>query len=484
MRTLRSVGYSKGKAVENSKENKMGTVGIPKLLATLSVPMIISMLVQALYNIVDSVFVAQFDNMAGTGALTIAFPIQNLLIALSVGMSVGVNALLSRSLGEKNREKASRVAGQGFFLMGVCYLIFLIAGLFLVSPYVKIQAGGDELLYRYSMDYITVVCVASFGLFLQVITEKLLQSTGKTVCSMIIQMTGAVTNIILDPMLIFGVEWLGIPAMGVKGAAIATVIGQCIAGAVGLFLNLRYNREITVSVKKMLPDMRLIKDILTVSVPSVIMQAIGSVMTFCMNNILIRFSQSALNVFGIYFKIQSFVFMPIFGLTSGMIPIVAYNYGAGNRTRVLKAYKCCAVWAVAYMIFGMLLFMFIPDVLLSIFNAGTQMLEIGRVALRTISLSFLFAGFAITTSSCCQALGKGIYSLLVSLVRQLCVLIPVAYLLSLTGRLEFIWWAFPTAELTSLALSVIFGLRLFKKVLPKHISCENENNSLQNAELG
>ncbi len=463
--------------MEAIKENKMGTMPIPKLLASLSVPMIISMLVQAMYNIVDSIFVAQFDNMAGTGALTIAFPIQNLLIALSVGMSVGVNSFLSRSLGEKNPEKASKVAGQGFFLMGIVYLIFLIIGLFFVSPYVKIQAGGDELLYRYSMNYICVVCIASFGLFLQVITEKLLQSTGKTVHSMLIQMTGAVTNIILDPILIFGIDGLGIPAMGVLGAAIATVIGQCAAGALGLFLNIKYNKEIRLALRQMLPDKQLLKDILSVSIPSIIMQAIGSVMTFSMNNILIRFSQSALNVFGIYFKIQSFVFMPIFGLTSGMIPIIAYNYGAGKRDRIVSVFKCAAICASGYMILGMLAFNLFPEALLSIFNATDEMNEIGKVALSTISLSFVFAGFAITTSASAQALGKGIYSLLLSLIRQLCVLIPAAFLLSLAGEVSTIWWAFPIAELTSFLLSILFALRIFNKVIPKDAFAEGIGSS-------
>ncbi len=453
--------------LENIRENKMGTQPIPRLLASLAIPMIISMLVQALYNIVDSVFVAQFDPAAGTGALTVAFPIQNLLIALSVGMSVGINSFLSRSLGEKNPKKASKVAGQGFFLMGVCYIIFLLAGIFLVSPYVKIQAEGNEQLYKYSMDYITVVCVASFGLFLQVITEKLLQSTGKTVHSMIIQLTGALTNIILDPLLIFGVPAIGIPQMGVLGAAVATVIGQCAAGAVGLFLNLKYNKEIKIAFKEMLPDLPLIKDILAVSIPSIIMQSIGSVMTFSMNTIMLKFSQNALNVFGIYFKIQSFVFMPVFGLTSAMIPLVAYNYGAGSRKRVVSTFKCTAIAAISYMLLGLLVFNVMPGVLMSIFNPNEEMLEIAEVALRVISLSFVFAGFAITTSASSQALGRGVYSLLLSLIRQLCVLIPVAFLLSLSGRLELVWWAFPIAELTSLLLAIVFARRIFTRILPK-----------------
>ncbi len=465
---VKQITIKDGKKLEAaSKENIMGTMRVPKLLASVSVPIIISMIVQALYNIVDSIFVAQYDNMAGTGALTIAFPIQNLMIAVSVGLAVGMNALLSRSLGQKNFDKANIVAGQGFFLTFVGYLLFLAAGLFLLKPYVatQMQPGVDNtLLYQYSIDYLSTICICSFGVFIQVVAERLLQATGKSFFSMITQLSGAIINIILDPIFIFTLD------MGVKGAAIATVIGQCFAGAIGIFLNIKVNKEIKLIPKNFLPKLELIKEILVIGIPSVLMQAIGSVMTFSMNKILIGFGNEALNVFGIYFKIQSFVFMPIFGLTSGMVPIVSYNYGAKNRDRVFKTVKLSAFCATTYMILGLLAFQLFPSTLLSFFNATETTLEIGRVALRTISLSFIFAGFAITTSSCCQALGKSVYSLVISVGRQLVVLIPTAFFLSLSGNVSVIWWAFPIAELMSLLLSIFFFIRVTKKALPKEQS--------------
>lgn len=446
-------------------ENKMGTMPIPKLLFGMSVPMIISMLVQALYNIVDSIFVAMYDNAAGTGALTLAFPMQNLMIAVSVGLAVGMNALLSRSLGQKNFEKANKVAGQGLFLTLCGYLVFLIIGIAFVSPYVRFQAGGDELLIKYGIDYISIVCIGSVGIFIQVTAERLLQATGKTMLSMVTQGAGTITNIILDPIMIFGL--FGCPRMGVAGAALATIIGQIVAAAVGIFLNLKFNKEIVLKLKNLIPDKKLIAEILVIGIPSVLMQAIGSVMTFCMNNVLKGFGLDAMNVFGVYFKLQSFIFMPIFGLTNGMVPIIAYNYGAAHRERVIKTYVLSAVSAISYMFLGFLAFQIFPAQLLGMFNASENMIAIGRAALRTISLSFVFAGFGIITSSVCQALGKSIYSLFTSIGRQLVVLIPVSFLLSLSGKVNLVWLAFPISEIVSVTLSVIFMLRVLNKVMPK-----------------
>ena len=434
----------------------MGTMNVPRLLISMSVPIIISMLVQALYNIVDSIFVAQFDNVAGTGALTIAFPIQNLMIAVSVGLAIGTNALLSRSLGQKNFEKANLIAGQGFFLTACGYLVFLIVGLFFLPMYVTSQTGSDVgLLYDYSIDYLSIVCLCSFGVFVQVVTEKLLQSTGKSVLSMTIQLSGAIINLILDPIFIFVFD------MGVAGAAWATVIGQIAAGTLGLFLNLVYNKEIRLYFKNLIPRLALIKEILVIAIPSVIMQAIGSVMTFAMNKILIGFD--------VYFKIQSFVFMPIFGLTSGMVPIVAYNYGAKRRDRVFAAIKLSAILSVSYMALGCLVFQTIPGVLLSMFNATAEMLAIGKIALRVISISFILAGFGIICSTTCQALGRSVYSMFISAGRQLLVLIPSAYLLSLTGTVDAVWWAFPIAEIVSLMIAIYFLIRVLKKCFPREI---------------
>lgn len=441
----------------------MGTKNIPSLLFSISLPIIISMIVQALYNIVDSVFIASFDPVNGTGALTLAFPIQTLMIAVGVGLSVGTNALLSRSLGQKNYEKASLISGQGFFLTACGYLLFLIFGLFFAEPFVATQAEKGTPLYEYTLDYLNIVCVFSFGFFIQVVTEKLLQATGKSVLSMVIQLSGAIINIILDPILIFG--WFGFPVMGVKGAAIATVIGQMVSAALGIFLNLKYNTEIKIKLKSFLPKLEVLLEMLAIGIPSVLMQAISSVMTFSMNTILKGFSTEALNVFGIYFKLQSFIFMPVFGLNNGMVPIISYNYGAEKKNRIYQTMKLSIICAVSYMLLGFFLFQIIPGPLLKIFSATDAMLIFGKPALRTISISFIMAGVSIVSISVCQALGKSIYSLIVSIVRQLVVLIPSAFLLSLTENVNLIWWAFPIAELVGCALCVIFVTRVLKKLV-------------------
>ena len=464
-----------GVKMENIKENKIGTAPIPKLLFSISVPIIISMLVQALYNIVDSVFVARFDPNAGTGALTLAFPIQNLIIAVSVGLAVGMNALLSRSLGEKNREKATLIAGQGFFLAFCGYLLFLVFGLFLVKPFVGGQVTEGTLHYEYAYEYISIVSVGSIGIFIQVVSERLLQSTGKSMLSMTTQLSGAIVNIILDPILIFGM--FGLPEMGVRGAAIATVIGQFVSAAVGVALNVCFNKEIKILIKNFLPKAKLIRDMLVIGIPSIIMQAIGSVMTYSLNNILLGFSEEALNAFGVYFKLQSFVFMPIFGLNSGMVPIIAYNYGAKATNRVKKTMRLAMISAVAYMAFGMLIFQLIPGALLSIFNAGEELLAVGKSALRIISTCFPFAGVSIICSSTCQALGKSIYSLYLSAARQLIILIPSAYLLALLGQVNLVWLSFPIAEIVALVLAIIFARYVLKKTMGHYKDAPHEANA-------
>lgn len=442
------------------KENKMGTMNVAKLLFSIAVPIVISMVVQALYNVVDSIFVAKYDNSAGTGALTIAFPIQNLMIATSVGLAVGMNALLSRSLGEKNFQKANLVAGQGLFLAVCGYIIFLVFGLFLTKPFVNMQTDSGTLLNQYSVDYISVVSIFSVGVFIQVFSERLLQATGKSVLSMVIQLSGAVANIILDPILIFGM--LGFPEMGVKGAAIATVIGQFISAFLGIILNVKYNREIRLAFKNFIPKAKVLSEMLAIGIPAILMQAIGSVMTFSMNNILLKFSSDAMNVFGIYFKLQSFVFMPVFGLNNGMVPIIAYNYGAKKKERVYATMKLAMVTAVAYMLLGLLVFQLFPTLLLGMFNATEEMVAVGKVALRIISISFLLAGFSVISIATCQAIGKSIYSLIVSVARQLVVLIPTAYLLSLTENVNLVWWAFPIAELVGCLFCAVFLVRVLR----------------------
>ena len=450
--------------MELTRENKMGTMKTTRLLFSMSVPIIISMLVQALYNIVDSIFVAGFNSIEGTGALTLAFPIQNLLLAVSLGLSVGVNALLSRSLGQRNLEKVNLIAGQGFFLIATGYILFLIFGIFFVDMYSVSQSAGNDLLRQYSTDYLSVVCIGSISVFVQVLAERLLQATGRSFLSMITQGVGAIVNIILDPIFIFGVQPLGIPSMGVLGADIATVIGQAVAAVIGIIFNIVYNKEIKILIKNFIPRLAVIKEILGISIPSVLMQAIGTIMTLCMNMILISFSEIAMNVFGVYFKLQSFILMPIFGLNNGMVPILSFNYGAGKPKRVFSTMKIAYITAISYAVFGCLLFQIFPSALLSMFQAGEEMLAIGSVALRIMSTSFLLAGFSIISISTCQALGKSIFALFVSVGRQLVVLIPVAYLLSLTRKIELVWWAFPIAELMSVLLSAIFLMITIKSV--------------------
>ena len=447
----------------------MGTERIPRLLFSISVPIIISMLVQALYNIVDSIFVAQYDSTGtATAALAIAFPIQNLMIAVAVGLAVGTNALLSRSLGQKNYDKASVIAGQGFFLTLCGYLLFLVFGLFFVPLFVGVQSDAGTALYNMGVQYTEIISVFSIGVFIQVVCERLLQATGKSILSMVVQLSGAVVNIILDPIMIFGL--LSCPRLGVSGAAIATVIGQAVSATLGIILNLKYNKEIRFSLKNLIPKFQILREMLAIGIPSVLMQAIGSVMTFSMNLILTSFEEVgeiALGVFGIYFKLQSFVFMPVFGLNNGMVPIVAYNYGAGKRDRIYATMKLSAAAAVSYMILGFAVFQLFPSALLGMFNASEAMLEIGRYALRIISISFIMAGFSIVSISVCQALGKSIYSLIVSICRQLVVLIPSAYLLSLTGEVKNVWWAFPIAELVGCTLCITFLIHVLRTVLHK-----------------
>ncbi len=446
-----------------TQENKMGVMPVNKLLLNMSLPMMISMLVQALYNIVDSIFVAKLSENALT-AVSLAFPLQTLLIALGTGTGVGVNSLLSKQLGEKNYKQVSVTAMNGIFLAVMSYIVFVIIGIMGVRPfYVSQVKDADPEILTLGVQYLTIVCVCSFGLYAQLIFEKLLQSTGKTLYSMITQAVGAVTNIILDPILIFGL--LGMPKLGVAGAAIATVIGQIVGGTLGLYFNIRKNREIKLSVKTFRPDVRTIANIYKVGVPSIIMQAIGSVMTYGMNMILITFSSTATAVFGVYFKLQSFFFMPVFGLNNGLIPIVAYNYGAGKRSRLIKAIKCSLVYAFALLFVGFAVFETIPERLLGMFEASEEMLTIGVPALRVIGIHFLVAWFCIIASSVFQALGNGVYSLIVSVARQLVVLLPVAFILAKLGGLHAVWWAFPIAEVMSFCGSALFMILINKKVI-------------------
>ncbi|MCD7837050.1 MAG: MATE family efflux transporter [Lachnospiraceae bacterium] len=442
------------------QENKMGVMPVDRLLINMSLPMMISMLVQALYNIVDSIFVSQINEYA-LRAVSLAFPIQSLMIAVAVGTAVGVNAFLSRTLGEGKYEKAGIIAGNGIFLAAMSYFLFLLIGIFVSRPFFATQTDIAQV-RDYGVTYLTICCSAGIGIFLQTTAERLLQATGKTFLTMITQGIGAIINLILDPILIFG--YFGMPQMGVAGAAAATVTGQIIAALIAIIFNLRFNREIHFSFKGLKPNGRLILQIYKVGAPSIVVQAIGSVMTYGMNLILSAFG-AAQTVFGIYFKLQSFVFMPAFGLNNGMVPIVAYNYGAGNRQRVTDTIKSSVKYGVGIMLIGLAIMQLFPEQLLTMFNATGEILEIGVPALRIISLCFCFAGFSIVAGSSFQALGNGVYSMLVSVARQLCVLLPAAKLLSLSGNVKLIWCAFPIAEIVGTALSVLFLISIYKKVI-------------------
>lgn len=446
--------------MEQVKENKMGVMPINKLLIGMAFPMMLSMLVQAMYNIVDSIFVSQIGEDALT-AVSLAFPMQSLMIALAGGTCVGVNALLSRSLGEKKFDKANKVACNAITLAIINWIIFACIGFFFARTFFSMQTK-DVNIINYGTQYLTVATVFCFGIYLQFTFDRLLQSTGRTVLTMCTQGLGAIINIILDPICIFGL--CGMPAMGVTGAAVATVTGQIIAACVGFYFNLKKNEDIKLSVKGLALDGEIIKEIYRVGIPSIIMQSIGSVMTFGFNKILISFTSTATAVFGVYFKLQSFIFMPVFGLNNGMVPIVAYNYGAKNKKRMLDTMKLSMVYASILMVIGILVFQIFPKQLLGFFNPSDNMIALGVPALRIISTHFIFAGVCIIAGSIFQALGNGVYSLCVSVVRQLLVLLPAAYLLSLTGNVNMVWLAFPIAEISSLAISMFFLRKTLKNL--------------------
>ncbi|MDY4962767.1 MAG: MATE family efflux transporter [Oscillospiraceae bacterium] len=451
---------------ETLRENKMGTMPENKLLLSMAVPMMISMLVQALYNIVDSIFVSRICEDALT-AVSMAFPWQNIVIAIAVGFGVGINALLSRALGQKNAERVNQVAVNGLLLALLSYLLVLVAGLLGIRAYMRTQTDIESIV-NYGITYLNICILCSFGVFVEITFERFLQATGRTVYSMITQLAGALTNIILDPILIFGL--LGFPKLGIAGAAWATVIGQCVGAVVAVTLNHFKNPEVHLRLRHIRPSGKLMGEITAISIPSIIMSCISSLTCFIMNLILITFSSTAVAVFGVYFKLQSFVFMPVFGLNNGMVPIIAYNYGAQKPERIHKTIRLGMAYAVAIMAVGLLVFQLIPKELLSMFDASDAMLEIGAPALRIMSLAFVFAGVGIASSSACQAFGYSVYSMLISIARQIVVLIPAAYLLSLTGVLRSIWFAFPIAEIVSLFLSLFFLRTTLKKTgmaLPK-----------------
>lgn len=441
----------------------MGVMPMGRLILSMSVPMILSMLVQALYNVVDSVFVARYSQDA-LAALSYAFPAQQLMIGVATGTGVGVNSLLSKSLGEKNYEKANKTAANGVLLAMLGFVLFFVFGTFFAEPFIAFQTKTPAVVEA-GRQYLSIVTMLSFGIFGEIIFERLMQSTGKTIYTMITQGIGAIVNIILDPIMIFGL--LGCPRMGIAGAAYATVIGQIVAFLLAILLNHRYNTEVRLHAKNFKPDGSIIGRIYAVGIPSIIMMGIGSIMTTSMNKILNGFSDVAASVFGVYFKLQSFAFMPVFGLNNGVIPVIAYNYGAQKRKRMLHAVRLGCIIATCFMAVGILLMQCIPAELFALFDASEEMLAIGVPALRIISISFVFAGVCIALSSVFQALGKGIYSMCISFARQLVVLIPAAYLLSLSGNVNAVWWSYPIAEIASITVSLLFFRHVYKTIIAK-----------------
>ena len=443
------------------RENKMGTMPLGKLLLNMATPIVMAMLVQALYNVVDSLYVSRISESAVT-ALSLAFPVQNIQIGFATGIGVGVNSLLSKSLGEGNQENANRSAGNGMVLVGIVAIAFILFGAFATRPFFEVQSDVQETVDG-GVAYLSICCMFSLGIFVEVLGERLLQASGRTAFTLLTQGVGAVANILLDPLFIFGFAPLGIPAMGLAGAAIATVMGQWLAGILAVIFNLKFNPDVQFAAKYFKVKKNVMKPILTVGIPSVIMVAIGSVMNFSMNQILQGFSETATSVFGIYFKLQSFFFMPLFGINTATISIMAYNYGARDSKRILGTLKRAAATAFTIMILGLLVFQLLPDVLLGMFNPTDEFLRIGRQALRTISWAFPMAALGISISGSFQALGDGIYSTITSLCRQMFALLPTAYLLSLSGEVTRVWWAYPIAEVVSTVVVLLLFSRIYKK---------------------
>ncbi|MHC1692027.1 MAG: MATE family efflux transporter [Sphaerochaetaceae bacterium] len=451
-------------------ENKMGVKPVGRLLISMGLPIMLSMLIQALYNVVDSIFVARFSETALT-AVSLAFPIQLLMISVAVGTSIGVNSLLSRRLGERRFGDANVTAMNGLFLSVVVWILFAIAGIG-ITPWFFQFFTKDAVIVAYGQQYLSICTIVSLGLFAEVICERIMQATGDTIHPMLTQGIGAIINIILDPIMIFGL--LGFPRMGVAGAAWATVIGQTVAMLVALYFVLRKTSEVQLVFKGFKPDFKVIREIFQVGFPSIVMQSVGSVMTVGMNMILIAFSATAVSVFGVYFKLQSFIFMPVFGLTSAMIPIIGYNYGARKPQRIAKAIKAGLSIAALIMCCGLLLFQVAPGFLLELFNASDDMLAIGTRALRAISLCFPLAAVGIVFGSFFQAIGKGAYSLFISLIRQLLCLLPSAFVLSRLGGLDAVWYSFLIAETVSLVFSIVMFRRTYRKKITTLVSPDGD----------
>lgn len=451
------------------QRNKMRTKPVGRLLFTMALPLAVSMLVQALYNVVDTFYVSRISQSAVT-ALSLAFPVQNLLIGFATGVGVGMNALLSKSLGQGNRDRANRAAGNGIVLSILACVLFMLFGLFAAKPYFAMQSDVAQTVEG-GAKYTAICCIFSLGVFVEILGERLLQASGRTVYTLFTQGIGAVLNIILDPLFIFGYAPLGIPAMGIAGAAVATVAGQWVAAVMAIIFNLTSNPDVQFGLQYLRLEKCIVKKILTVGIPSIIMMAIGSVMNFCMNQIFLSFrnlGETAAAVFGIYFKLQSFFFMPTFGINNASISVLAYNYGARQPKRIIKTLKFAVGYCLVIMLLGVAVFQIFPQDLMGIFNSSDgensrEFMQIGISALRIVSWHFPLVAVGVGLGGSFQALGVGIYSTITSLCRQLIVLVPAAWLLSLTGNVSAVWWSFPIAEVVSAAVSVICFIRIYRK---------------------
>lgn len=448
------------------KLNKMHTMPVGKLLFNMALPLAISMLVQAFYNVVDSIYVSQISESAVT-SLSLAFPIQNLMIGCATGSAVGMNALFSKSLGEHNHEKANKTAGNGILASLAMAAMFVIFGMLGAEGYYAMQSDVPETISG-GAAYVGICCIWCLGIFAEILGERLLQASGRTIYTLFTQGTGAILNILLDPVFIFGCAPLGIAPMGIAGAAVATVTGQWFAAVLALCFNLTKNPDVQLAPKYLEFDWPIMKKIMTVGIPSIVMMAIGSVMNFGMNQIFLSFQEygeTAAGVFGIYFKLQSFVFMPLFGINNAAISIIAYNYGACQPKRITGTLKCSLTAAMTIMLLGTAAFQLIPDQLLGIFHPSSTFLELGQSALRIVSLHFPMAAVGIALGASFQAMGTGIYSTITSLMRQIVVLLPSAFLLSLTGDVHNVWWAFPISEVISLLTTLFFYSRIYRNLI-------------------
>lgn len=459
--------------------DRLGTEPVHSLLLKMSAPLMVSMFVMALYNIVDSIYLGHYstDSLA---AVSYCFPFQNLNIAFGIGTAIGMSALLSRHLGARKYDKADKVAHNGFILAFINYSIFFIIGCF-AGPIMRMMTNDatSEMIISEGTVYLRITQWLSIAPMIQSMFERLLQGTGKTKYIFYIQVSGTIFNAIVDPILIFGL--FGLPAMGAKGAALATVFGQLLGCVLGHVFNKKYNKEIQLSFSKVRPHLQTMKEIYRIAIPTIVLQSVGAVMTFSLNRILSQFSDLAVATFGVYFKLQSFVFMPLFGMNNGSVPIIAYNYGADRKDRLEETMRLGARYGVGIMCVGTLLFWLFPKELMALFDSPPEMVAMGVVALHIISINFPFAGYAIMRGAAFQALGKSVYSMNISLVRQLVIIIPCAFIFAKLGGVNAVWWAFPCAEVAGVSMSIIYTNRIRRNILSKMTPRDANGNPIEKA---